>query len=417
MSLFTQHLARRVLVFDGAMGTSLHKVDLSLERDYCNCENCVDILAQTRPDVVQRIHESFLEVGADAVETDSFGGARHVLAEFNIQDRTFALNKAAAEVARAACDKHSTKDKPRFAAGSMGPGTKLITLNQIDWDKMFESYREQARGLIAGGVDVLIIETCQDLLQTKCAINAALAALGEKNKSTDDIPIMVSVTIETTGTMLLGTEIAAAATALAGYPILSLGLNCATGPTEMSEHIHYLGKNWAPSPSGEGRGGVASSRTSRPRYISCLPNAGLPILHEGKTEYPLKPGPFVEAMTKFIEQDGVRIVGGCCGTTPDHIKLLAQAVEQINKRGLDNTAATLSPKGWNGSSRGWSAAASAASDTPGNDTPDSRTPKGYSEPPTTLAPTDAPVPAAPKPGVTSLYSVQDYRQDTSILII
>jgi 5-methyltetrahydrofolate--homocysteine methyltransferase len=376
MSLFTQSLARRVLVFDGAMGTSLHKVELDLARDYCNCENCVDILAQTRPDVVQKIHESFLEVGADAVETDSFGGARHVLAEFDLQDRCFALNKAAAEVARAACDKHSTKEKPRFAAGSMGPGTKLITLNQIDWDKMFESYREQARGLIAGGVDVLIIETCQDLLQTKVAINAALAALDEKNKSTDDIPIMVSVTIETTGTMLLGTEIAAAATALAGYPILSLGLNCATGPTEMSEHIHYLGKHWRRPANSAASKSATRNPQSAIRYVSCLPNAGLPILHEGRTEYPLKPGPFVEAMTKFIEQDGVGIVGGCCGTTPDHIKLLAEAVERINTRG--------------------SALQHPTSHIP-HPTSDS--------------------PSPPKPGVTSLYSVQDYRQDTSILII
>jgi 5-methyltetrahydrofolate--homocysteine methyltransferase len=217
---------------------------------------------------------------------------------------------------------------------------------------MFESYREQARGLLAGGVDALIIETCQDLLQTKVAINAAIAAIEEKGRSPLDVPIMVSVTIETTGTMLLGTEIAAAATALAGYPILSLGLNCATGPVEMSEHVQWLGQHWS------------ARKADQARYVSCLPNAGLPILHEGRTEYPLQPQPFVEAMVRFMEKDGVRLVGGCCGTTPEHIRLLAEAAERVTRGGLK-----------------------------------ARPPGG--------------VPKA----VTSLYSPQEYRQDTSILII
>ncbi len=390
-SQFIATLARRPIVFDGAMGTSLHKVELDITRDYCGCENCVDILARTRPDVVQAIHESFLAVGADAVETNSFGGARHVLAEFDLQDDCFALNQAAAEVARAACDKHSTSDRPRFAVGSMGPGTKLITLNQIDWDRMFESYREQARGLIAGGVDALIIETCQDLLQTKCVINAAMAAIQEKGKTPLEIPILVSVTIETTGTMLLGTEIAAAAVALAGYPILSLGLNCATGPTEMSEHVHWLGKHWG----GIGGTGVppmhGTSRTALPRYVSCLPNAGLPILHEGRTEYPLTPGPFVEAMVKFIEKDGVRLVGGCCGTTPEHIKQLAEAVDHITKSK-------------DGSSRSTHSVLS---------TQDS----GLKPQDPVLSPQSSSLPSPLPAAVTSLYSPQDYRQDTSILII
>src|SRR3954470_9076650 len=155
-SRFLTELQRRVLVFDGAMGTSLHSVDLDLHRDYCGCENCVDILARTRPDVVQAIHESFLAVGADAVETDTFGASRHVLGEFGIADQCFELNRLAAEVARAACERHSTGDRPRFAVGSIGPGTKLITLGNIDWDAMFQSYREQARGLLAGGVDAFI---------------------------------------------------------------------------------------------------------------------------------------------------------------------------------------------------------------------------------------------------------------------
>ncbi|HVZ94552.1 MAG TPA: homocysteine S-methyltransferase family protein, partial [Phycisphaerales bacterium] len=306
-SRFAQEVSRRVLVFDGAMGTSIHKCDCDLHRDYLGKENCTEILVRTRPDVIQGIHESFLSVGADVVETDTFGANKLVFAEFDLVPETFELNKLAAEVARAACDKHSTKDKPRFVAGSMGPGTKLLVLGHTTWDEMIESYVEQVRGLVAGGVDVLIIETCQDILQVKCAINACLRGLELAGKTTDDIPIMVSVTVETTGTMLLGTEISAAAEALRGYPILSLGLNCATGPQEMTEHVHWLGRNW-------------------PRHVSCLPNAGLPVLLDGKPDYPLKPGPFVEAMMRFVEQDGVSIVGGCCGTTPEHIGELAKAL-------------------------------------------------------------------------------------------
>jgi 5-methyltetrahydrofolate--homocysteine methyltransferase len=310
------------------MGTSIHKHDLSVEKDYCGCENCTDILARTRPDVIQGIHESFLAVGADCVETDSFGSNRLVLGEFDIADQAFELSKAAASVARAACAKFSTPERPRFVAGSMGPGTKLITLGNTDWEAMKGSYREQASGLLAGtaapwckaGVDVLIIETCQDLLQVKCAVNACLEALAERGLTTDDVPIMVSVTIETTGTMLLGTSIEAAATALAGYPILSLGLNCATGPTEMAEHVHWLGKHWT---------GTASN--GRARYVSVMPNAGLPVLVNGKTEYPLTPGPFADALRKYIAEDGVRLVGGCCGTTPEHIGALVKVVEETRQ--------------------------------------------------------------------------------------
>jgi 5-methyltetrahydrofolate--homocysteine methyltransferase len=186
------------------MGTSIHQRDLDVHADYCGCENCTDILVKTRPDVIREIHESFLAAGADCVETDSFGANKLVLAEFGIADESYKLNKLAAEVARAACDKYSTKDRPRFVAGSMGPGTRLITLANTTWELMFESYREQACGLIDGGADVLIIETCQDLLQVKCAINACLAAIKEKGKTPEQVPIMASVTIETTGTMLLG---------------------------------------------------------------------------------------------------------------------------------------------------------------------------------------------------------------------
>jgi len=306
-SPFLDRLAQRVLFIDGAMGTSIHNWDLDLEKDYRNLENCTEILVDTRPDVIQQIHESFLEVGADCVETDTFGANKLVFAEFDLVERTRELNRKAVEIARAACDEHSTKDKPRFVLGSMGPGTKLVTLGHTTWDEMLESYAEQARGLLDGGTDAFIIETCQDILQVKCATNAILKAMEEQGVSPEDIPILVSVTIETTGAMLLGTEISAAAQALERFPIASLGLNCATGPTEMAEHVRWLARHW-------------------PRHISIVPNAGLPALVDGKTEYPLKPEPFAQAQKKFVEESGVSLVGGCCGTTPEHIRCLVEAV-------------------------------------------------------------------------------------------
>jgi 5-methyltetrahydrofolate--homocysteine methyltransferase len=301
------HLDERVLVIDGAMGTAIHSIDLDVDRDYLGCENCPEVLLDSRPEVIQGVHESFLEAGAQAVETDSFGGARHVLAEFGLAERTFELNRLAGEVARAAAAEHESADSPRFVLGSMGPGTKLITLGQITWEEMLASYREQARGLIAGGVDALLIETCQDIQQVKCVINACLGALEDAGKGPDDVPIMVSVTIETTGTMLLGTSIEAAVAALRGYPIASLGLNCATGPVEMAEHVQYLTRYWD-------------------RHVSVVPNAGLPVLLEGKTHFPLEPDAFVRSLAAFVRESGVSIVGGCCGTTPEHIRALADAV-------------------------------------------------------------------------------------------
>lgn len=359
-SPFLKALSERVLIFDGAMGTSIYQRDLSVEVDYCGCENCTDILVATRPDVIGDIHRSFLAAGADVVETDTFGSNKLVLAEFGLTPRTFELNKLAGEVARAACDDFTSKEKPRFVAGSMGPGTRLITLGNTSWAEMFASYLEQARGLLAGGVDVFIIETCQDLLQVKCTINAVLAALEEVGKTPLEVPIMVSVTIETSGTMLLGSDVSAIVHALAQYPIVSLGLNCATGPTEMGEHVRYLGKHWPIAP---GLGG--SFGPLKQRRVSVIPNAGLPVLVEGRTEYPLGPQPFAAAMERFIEEDGVGIVGGCCGTLPAHIELLSQVVETVRSRGPRATVT-------------------------------------YGE----FA-----------PSVTSLYAAQELRQDNSILII
>ena len=311
---FFKAMTQRVLFLDGAMGTSIHNYDLDLEKDYWGKENCTEVLILSRPDVIQEIHESYLAVGSDAVETDTFGANKLVLAEFELEDKTYEINKKGAELARAACDKFATPERPRFVVGSMGPGTKLITLGNTDWDTMLDSYAEQVCGLIDGGSDVLLIETAQDILQIKCAIQAVLAVLDEKGLKPawqgnpgGDMPIMVQVTIETTGTMLVGTEMAGAIAVLNDFPIFSLGMNCATGPLEMTEHVATLGKNWR-------------------RAISVLPNAGLPVLVEGRTEYPLKPTPFGEKLLEFVEEYGVNIAGGCCGTTPEHIGKAVEAV-------------------------------------------------------------------------------------------
>lgn len=310
-SSFLSALEKRVLLFDGAMGTSIHACPDCTADDYLGRENCTDILVRSRPDLIQRIHESFLAAGADVVETDTFGSNRLVAAEFDEEmvGWVHELNVQAARVARAACEKYSTREQPRFVAGSIGPGTKLVTLGNTTWDIMLESYRAQVRGLVEGGVDCLIVETAQDLLQVKCAINACLDALGEAGRTHEDIPILVSVTMETTGTMLLGSDMAAVVNALKPFPIASLGLNCATGPTEMAEHIAYLSHHWD-------------------RPFSVIPNAGLPVLVEGRTEYPLRPDAFAAAMKRYLDEFHAGIVGGCCGTTAAHIAALRNAMGQ-----------------------------------------------------------------------------------------
>ncbi|MEM1354573.1 MAG: methionine synthase [Planctomycetota bacterium] len=313
MNTFLDLLSKRVVYFDGAMGTSIHKLELDLERDYLGLENCTEILVKTRPDAIRQIHEQYLAAGADAVETDTFGGMPHVLTEFDLVDQCREINLAACRLAREACDKYATPDNPRFVIGSIGPGTKLITLSQIDWDTMHASYHQQALGLIEGGSDVILLETCQDILQIKCAVDAitrAMHELGTRPAMTPEdegIPIMVQVTIENTGTMLTGTEIAAAAHALHDYPIVSLGMNCATGPEDMADHIKVLARYWD-------------------RHISILPNAGLPTLVAGETVYPLQPEPFSVTMEKFVDRFGLSIIGGCCGTTPEHIGMARQRI-------------------------------------------------------------------------------------------
>ncbi|MEZ6317457.1 MAG: methionine synthase [Phycisphaerales bacterium] len=304
---FIDHLARRVLIFDGAMGTATHELDLDVDKDYWGCENCTDVLALSRPDAIRQIHASYLEAGADCVETDTFGGMPHVLAEFDLADRAEELCRAAAEIARSAADEYSTDDKPRFVIGSLGPGTKLGSLGQITWRQLHDSYAVAASGLIAGGADAFIIETCQDPMQVKAVINACLTALEKHGKTPDDVPILVSLTIETMGTMLVGTSIEAACTILRGYPIAGLSLNCATGPTEMAEALTHMSKHWAGA-------------------IGCIPNAGLPVLVDGRADFPLRAPAFAAALGEFVEKFGLGYVGGCCGTTAAHIRELAKTV-------------------------------------------------------------------------------------------
>ncbi len=299
-------LKNRVLVFDGGMGTQLQLANLTLD-DFRGLEGCNELLVETRPDVVQSIHERYFAAGADAVETNSFGGLPYVLAEFDIAHRAFELNKMAAEVARKAADKFSTKDRPRFVAGSIGPGTKLVTLGHVSPHEMFEGYKIYAKGLLAGGADCLNIETCQDILQVKIAVNAARDAMAEIGR---EVPIFCTVTIETTGTMLVGSDIATAITTLEAMPVDVIGLNCATGPDLMQESVRHLGKTTT-------------------RTIMVMPNAGLPRNVGGKAVYDLTPAELARFQARFVTEFGVGVVGGCCGTTPEHVQAMTAAMQGL----------------------------------------------------------------------------------------
>ncbi|WP_204105495.1 MULTISPECIES: methionine synthase [Spirulina sp. CCY15215] len=313
-SLFLDHLnspQRPVIVFDGAMGTNLQVQNLTAA-DFGGekYEGCNEYLIHTKPEAVATVHRGFLEAGADVIETDTFGGTPFVLAEYNISDQAYYLNKTAAELAKKVAAEYSTPEKPRFVAGSMGPGTKLPTLGHIDFDTLKESYIVQVEGLIDGGVDLLLVETCQDVLQIKAALNAIEEVFANKKKR---LPLMVSITVETMGTMLVGTEISAALTILEPYPIDILGLNCATGPDLMKEHIKYLSEN-------------------SPFVISCIPNAGLPENIGGEAHYKLTPMELRMSLMHFIEDLGVQIIGGCCGTRPAHIQQLAEVAKTLTPK-------------------------------------------------------------------------------------
>jgi 5-methyltetrahydrofolate--homocysteine methyltransferase len=307
-SAFLDLLHQQIMIFDGGMGTQIFTFDLSL-KDFWDKENCVDVLVLSRPDVIEEIHARYFAAGSDCVETDTFGANKIVLAEFQLEDKTYEMNVAAVHVARRAADRF--KDgRQRFVAGSVGPGTKAVTLGHIDYDTLLDSYAEQMRGLIDGGADAILIETQFDLNVAKIAATAALDVMREKNKR---LPLMVQVTMETTGTMLLGTEMAAAIVALEALPIDVLGMNCATGPELMRQHVAVL-----------------SNQSTR--YLSVQPNAGLPVLHEGHTHFPLSAEELAKAHVDFVTTFGINIAGGCCGTTPAHIKLVAEALRGLTPK-------------------------------------------------------------------------------------
>ncbi|MFH8772550.1 methionine synthase [Streptomyces sp. NPDC085866] len=337
-SALREALATRVVVADGAMGTMLQAQEPTLE-DFQNLEGCNEILNLTRPDIVRSVHEAYFAVGVDCVETNTFGANHSALGEYDIPDRVHELSEAGARVAREVADEFTAEDgRPRWVLGSIGPGTKLPTLGHAPYTTLRDAYQRNAEGLVVGGADALLVETTQDLLQTKAAVLGArrgLDALGL------DVPVIVSVTVETTGTMLLGSEIGAALTALEPLGIDMIGLNCATGPAEMSEHLRYL------------------ARTAR-IPLSCMPNAGLPVLGKDGAHYPLTAPELADAQETFVREYGLSLVGGCCGTTPEHLR---QVVERV--RGL---------------------------------TPPERQPR-------------------PEPGAASLYQSVPFRQDTSYLAI
>src|SRR3954452_13869507 len=303
MHPYLEAARERVVVYDGATGTNLQMRDLTAD-DFGGAalEGCNEILVDTRPDVVADLHRSFFEVGSDVVETDTFGAFSVVLAEYGIADRAHELNVKAAQIAKEVASGYGG-----WVAGSIGAGTKLQALGQIRFADLRDAYEVQARGLLEGGVDLFLVETCYDLLQAKAAMIAcrrAMATVGREG------PLQVQVTMETTGRMLVGTEIGAALTALEALRPDVFGLNCATGPVEMGEHLRHL-----------------SQHCRVP--ISCLPNAGLPSVVEGKTHYDLTPEQLAEHHVRFVKDFGVSVVGGCCGTSPDHLRHVVEAVRDL----------------------------------------------------------------------------------------
>src|SRR5258708_5328684 len=302
-------LADRVLLCDGAMGTQVQARNLRIEEDFHGHENCTEILTESRPDLVREIHRGYLAAGADAIQTNTFGGSPITLGEFGLRDRASDRHKRACDRAHGAIADFRGDRRTRFVIGSVGPGTRLPTLGHIAYQPLEDALTVQARGLIAGAVDAILIETCQDPLQIKAAVNGAKRAQAEAGS---DVPILVQVTIETTGTLLGRAGIAAAATSGHALRVPAIGLNCATGPQEMAEHVNWLGESW-------------------PGRVSVQPNAGLPELIAGKTHYPLTPGELAQWLERFILEDGIGMIGGCCGTDVPHIAALDQMLRRLGK--------------------------------------------------------------------------------------
>jgi 5-methyltetrahydrofolate--homocysteine methyltransferase len=302
---------RPVLVFDGAMGTNLQVQNLTAE-DFggAEYEGCNEYLVHTKPEAVEKVHRGFLEAGADVIETDTFGGTSIVLAEYDLADKAYYLNKTAAELAKKLATEYSTPEKPRFVAGSMGPGTKLPTLGHIDYDTLLTNYQNQAEALFDGGVDLFLVETCMDVLQIKAALNGIEAVFKQKGERR---PLMVSVTMEQIGTMLSGSTMEAALAILEPFEIDILGLNCATGPDLMKEHIKHLSEH-------------------SPFIVSCVPNAGLPENIGGQAHYKLTPIELRMSLMHFVEDLGVQIIGGCCGTRYEHIQQLAEMARDLTPK-------------------------------------------------------------------------------------
>ncbi|MET9436513.1 homocysteine S-methyltransferase family protein, partial [Streptomyces sp. NPDC006551] len=331
-------LASRVVVADGAMGTMLQAQDPTLE-DFENLEGCNEILNVTRPDIVRSVHQEYFAAGVDCVETNTFGANLAALGEYDIPERVYELSEAGARIAREVADEFTASTgQQRWVLGSMGPGTKLPTLGHAPYTALRDAYQQNAEGMLAGGADALLVETTQDLLQTKASVIGARRALDALGA---DVPLICSVTVETTGTMLLGSEIGAALTALEPLGIDMIGLNCATGPAEMSEHLRYLARH---------------SRIP----LSCMPNAGLPVLGKNGAHYPLSPAELADAQETFVREYGLSLVGGCCGTTPEHLRQVVERVRDL--------------------------------------TPTAREPR-------------------PEPGAASLYQTVPFRQDTSYMAI
>ncbi|MFE5629830.1 methionine synthase [Streptomyces sp. NPDC056463] len=300
-------LATRVVVADGAMGTMLQAQDPSLE-DFQDLEGCNEILNVTRPDIVRSVHEEYFAAGVDCVETNTFGANFAALGEYDIPDRVYELSESGARIAREVADEFTASTgRQRWVLGSMGPGTKLPTLGHAPYTLLRDAYQQNAEGMLAGGADALLVETTQDLLQTKASVIGARRALDALGA---DVPLIVSVTVETTGTMLLGSEIGAALTALEPLGIDMIGLNCATGPAEMSEHLRYLARH---------------SRIP----LSCMPNAGLPVLGKNGAHYPLTPVELADAQETFVREYGLSLIGGCCGTTPEHLRQVVERVRDL----------------------------------------------------------------------------------------